>query len=69
MLIGLQKDMQFGLIEPFELFIKTVRALGMRRACMPDHIVWQYSPGPGLAIRVMGITEEEGFRKGDDAST
>ncbi|EIW57677.1 GMP synthase [Trametes versicolor FP-101664 SS1] len=57
---GLLKDMKLKLIEPLrELFKDEVRALG-RLLSIPDHLVQRHPfPGPGLAIRILGLVTRE----------
>lgn len=67
---GLPKDMKLSLIEPLKyLFKDEVRKLG-EEIGLPDELVWrQPFPGPGLAIRIMGIITEKRLnvlREADD---
>ena len=60
---GLPDKMNLKLIEPLrELFKDEVRELGAELG-LPDEMVWrQPSPGPGLAIRIMGEVSPENIR-------
>lgn len=53
---GLPARMKFELVEPLrELFKDEVRALG-KEMDLPDDILWRHPfPGPGLAIRILGV--------------
>jgi GMP synthase (glutamine-hydrolysing) len=57
---GLLEDMKLKLIEPLrELFKDEVRALG-RLLGIPAHLVGRHPfPGPGLAIRILGVVTRE----------
>jgi transposase-like protein len=52
---GLPPDMQFELVEPLrDLFKDEVRQVGKMLA-LPHRLVWRHpSPGPGLAVRILG---------------
>ena len=60
---GLPEHMDLKLIEPLrELFKDEVRELGTELG-LSDELVWrQPSPGPGLAIRIMGEVTPENIR-------
>ncbi len=60
---GLPEHMDLKLIEPLrELFKDEVRELGAELG-LPDELVWrQPSPGPGLAIRIMGEVTPDNIR-------
>jgi GMP synthase (glutamine-hydrolysing) len=53
---GLPEKMQLGLIEPFrDLFKDEVRKVGRELGIPEDFIVRHPFPGPGLAVRIVGI--------------
>src|SRR4029077_2002671 len=65
---GLPAELGFELIEPLrDLFKDEVRQLGVQLG-LPDEIVWRHPfPGPGLAVRCLGVVTRERLNKLRDA--
>jgi GMP synthase (glutamine-hydrolysing) len=57
---GLPDDLRFSLVEPLRtLFKDEVRAVG-EQLDLPPEMVWRHPfPGPGLAIRIVGVVTRE----------
>jgi GMP synthase (glutamine-hydrolysing) len=57
---GLPDDLRFSLVEPLRtLFKDEVRAVGEQLG-LPPEMVWRHPfPGPGLAIRIVGVVTRE----------
>ncbi|QOI10945.1 glutamine-hydrolyzing GMP synthase [Blochmannia endosymbiont of Colobopsis nipponica] len=58
--IGLPKDMTFGLIEPIKYFFKDeVRDIGLKIG-LPDYVLYRHPfPGPGFGVRIIGEVKKE----------
>ncbi|MCD6580051.1 glutamine-hydrolyzing GMP synthase [bacterium] len=57
---GLPKDMEFKLLEPFKfLFKDDVRRIGKNMGIAREVLLQHPFPGPGLAVRIPGIINEE----------
>jgi GMP synthase (glutamine-hydrolysing) len=57
---GLPERLKFELIEPFkDLFKDEVRLVGKKLGLPPEVIYRQPFPGPGLAVRIIGVITEQ----------
>jgi len=65
---GLPEDLSFQLIEPLrDLFKDEVRRLGLQLG-LPEDIVWRHPfPGPGLAVRCLGVVNRDRLSRLRDA--
>jgi GMP synthase (glutamine-hydrolysing) len=60
---GLPKNMKLRLVEPLrELFKDEVREVGRELGIHPDILKRHPFPGPGLAIRIIGVVDEDKLR-------